>query len=402
MSHQSRGGDLGFPGSSLLLSYDVLKEQGFLFLKKGGSTMRSNRCFFLFLFTVLFLFVFPFSSLAQFQVNNLHPLQGALLIVQVFDVDTPPTGTFAGHPLTFWRDGEEWLAFYGISYWMNPGNYSLSITGFQEVGIQVEAGHFPESRLTVSREQEELISPEPEEAAVLKRREQDREKINAAYSQTNEEFLWQGPFIWPAKGRITTGFGFTRFVNDRLTGRHSGIDIAAPEGTPILASNSGQVRLAEELLVTGKTIIIDHGWGIYSSYSHLSHLMVDVGDRVEKGETIGLMGSTGFSTGSHLHWVIRTREAFLDPEQFLAVDIREMISPEEKGNKFLYFVQVGPFAHLSSARLVKEELEEQGFSGFVVEGETIRVQLGAFRERENAQHLYQKLIQAGYAATMSQ
>lgn len=347
---------------------------------------------------LLFLFFFSPFSQAQFQVNHSQPIQGDLLIIWVPEPDVPPQGTFGGNTLTFRPLGEDWVAFFGISYWMEPGEYLLFLHGLGEESIQVQSGNFPESRIFVDPKQEELVDPEPEDPQIRERREADREKINQAYSKSHEEILWQGPFIWPAQGRITTGFGDTRYVNHRLTGRHSGIDIAAPENTPIQAANTGYVRLSEELLVTGETIILDHGWGIYSSYSHLNARKVQVGERVEKGQVIGLMGSTGFSTGSHLHWVIRTREAFLNPAQFLDTDIREMVTPStETEKKILYLVQVGPFSQESAAQAVLAELTDLGFSGFTVPGETIRIQLGAFHGWENAQNLVQQLQEAGYA-----
>jgi murein DD-endopeptidase MepM/ murein hydrolase activator NlpD len=141
--------------------------------------------------------------------------------------------------------------------------------------------------------------------------------VQAARAKSNRDRLWSNNFIWPLKGRLTTDYGATRYHNNKLANRHNGIDIAAPIGSPVIASNAGQVTLAADLLVTGNTIIIDHGWNIYSSYLHLSELSVETGDHVLKGEEIGKVGSTGFSTGPHLHWSISYNRIFLEPRNFL-------------------------------------------------------------------------------------
>jgi len=133
-----------------------------------------------------------------------------------------------------------------------------------------------------------------------------------------EERLYSEPFLTPVPGQLTTEFGQTRYVNNAPTSsRHSGLDIAAPAGTPVLAVNSGRVTLSMELTLTGNTVVIDHGQGLFSVYYHMHELMAEEGSLVERGAQIGTVGSTGFSTGPHLHLIISYYQFNLEPGYFL-------------------------------------------------------------------------------------
>lgn len=339
-----------------------------------------------------------FALQERVRVSNLSPVQGELLLIEVKDLQDTPQGFFGDDPLLFRKHQERYIALYGISYWLNPGIYVLQIEG-EEIEVRVQSGQFSESRIIIDSKKQELIRPNPEDETIIRRREEDRRLISEALATSAQEILWSGPFIWPAEGRITTGFGETRFVNDELTGRHSGIDIASIEGTLIRASNHGEVRLSQDLLVTGLTIIIDHGWGIFSSYSHLSRLNVERGEMVEKGEIIGLMGSTGFSTGSHLHWVIRTRASYLDPERFVKGDPLDLIHRSYEERDALFLVRVGSSTDFQGATTLLNELRSLGFEGFILQKREDRfmVQVGAFAIEENAKNLYKQLQSLGFS-----
>lgn len=128
------------------------------------------------------------------------------------------------------------------------------------------------------------------------------------------EKLWDGQFIQPVEGTITSSFGLYRFINGSTTAsRHQGIDIAVAEGTPVPASNRGQVVFADFVIMTGNTVVIEHGAGLKTIYMHLSELDCEAGDMVEKGDIIGLVGSTGYSTGPHLHFEVRIGGASVSP-----------------------------------------------------------------------------------------
>ena len=133
----------------------------------------------------------------------------------------------------------------------------------------------------------------------------------------NPEIYFNKSFVYPLDELINVGaFGNIRKDNG-ITIQHLGVDLDAEQGTPIYAINDGQVVFAGELTVYGKTIIIDHGLGIYSLYLHLSEFKTSKGLMVERGEIIGLTGNTGWSTGPHLHLSIKANKASVDPLKFI-------------------------------------------------------------------------------------
>ncbi len=156
-----------------------------------------------------------------------------------------------------------------------------------------------------------MVTP-PE--AVLRRIASDAAQVREARMILTEEPLFDSGWIWPLEGRITGVYGSQRILNGAPRQPHYGIDIAAPVGTPVRAAADGIVRLAEEdLYFTGGTILIDHGYGLNSVYSHLETLKVAVGDRIARGAVIGTVGATGRATGPHLDWRVNLFLTRLDP-----------------------------------------------------------------------------------------
>lgn len=156
-----------------------------------------------------------------------------------------------------------------------------------------------------------MVTPDPVTEARIKA-DQERVKAARATPSNRRDFLMR--FIWPATGPISGVYGSQRILNGTPKAPHFGTDIAAPEGSPVVAPADGIVRLAErDLYLTGGTIILDHGHGIYTNYLHLSALEVTVGQAVKQGERIGAVGATGRATGPHLHWGLNWNEIRLDP-----------------------------------------------------------------------------------------
>jgi murein DD-endopeptidase MepM/ murein hydrolase activator NlpD len=154
-----------------------------------------------------------------------------------------------------------------------------------------------------------IITPSPGPAAT---------KLADAPSQPTEASQGDSlpSFVWPASGRITTRFGYMGWASPH---GHAGLDIAAPSGTPVAAATSGKVLLATHAGGGyGIQIILDHGGGLRTVYAHLSQLNVETGERVSRGQIIGLVGSTGFSTGPHLHFEVRQNGDPRDPLAFLS------------------------------------------------------------------------------------
>jgi murein DD-endopeptidase MepM/ murein hydrolase activator NlpD len=136
--------------------------------------------------------------------------------------------------------------------------------------------------------------------------------------------LWRGRFQQPIEGVVTSTYGVRRSYNGGpASGYHGGLDLATDEGTPVAAANAGHVVFAGPLKVRGNVVIIDHGWGLYSGYFHLSTIQVTTGQDVQGGDTIGLVGTTGFSTGPHLHWSIWAGGDLVDPLYVLGWQLPE-------------------------------------------------------------------------------
>ncbi len=158
---------------------------------------------------------------------------------------------------------------------------------------------------------ESKVTPKSEDVDRIAR---ERALIQAVRSKDTEITGFSSRFAWPVKGRISGVFGSQRILNGEPKNTHNGIDIAAPSGTPIRATAAGRVALAHQnTFYSGKFVIIDHGHGLTSSYSHMSKILVDEGDVVKKGDAIGRVGMTGRVTGPHLHWGVYLLGTPLDP-----------------------------------------------------------------------------------------
>ncbi len=219
--------------------------------------------------------------------------------------------------------GGRGLVFIGLDLGIPPGTYPLSVTversgGAREIlrrDIVVAAREFPSKKLWVK---EDFAVPPK---AVEERIAREAELVAAVYSRITSRWLGRGDFILPHEGKAFPNFGQRRIYNDKPRSTHSGVDIAAPMGAPIRATNAGKVVLASDLYLSGRTVIIDHGLGVFSSYGHMSKLLVKRGTEVAKGDILGKAGSTGRSTGPHLHWAARIYDARVDPFSLLGLGL---------------------------------------------------------------------------------
>jgi len=166
----------------------------------------------------------------------------------------------------------------------------------------------------------ERIDGLPEEEVTLppayyERREREIGMVRKARAPMSERMHWAHGFRWPARGRISGVYGSQRILNGKPRWPHYGVDVAAPEGTPVHAPAAGVVRLAEnDFLLEGGIVIIDHGFGVSSTLMHLASVDVTVGHEVEAGQRIGAIGATGRATGAHVDWRINWRDQRVDPQ----------------------------------------------------------------------------------------
>ncbi len=144
-------------------------------------------------------------------------------------------------------------------------------------------------------------------------REAEEEYLRGVYDVWTTPRLWQGAFTRPVTGPVVTDFGSVRTYNSTTAPRrHLGVDIAAPYGSPVVAPNRGRVVVIGDLPVRGHVVVLDHGDGIFTTYAHLSEVLVQPGETVDPGQVLGRVGSTGLSTGPHLHWELWVRGVPVD------------------------------------------------------------------------------------------
>ncbi len=190
-----------------------------------------------------------------------------------------------------------------------------------EVVVQGPDGHRSVQRIAVSARDwpvqrvngvpPKTVDPPP---AIAQRIAREQAQITAARARDDDRTGFAQRFIWPVQGRISGRFGYQRVYNGKPGSPHSGMDIAAPTGTPVKAPAAGVVTFAApDLYLTGGTVLLDHGFGISSNFLHLSRLDVKVGDQVEQGQVIGAVGETGRATGPHLHWGMNWFDVRIDP-----------------------------------------------------------------------------------------
>jgi len=208
------------------------------------------------------------------------------------------------------------FGLFGLDLGLKAGSFPLEVkaewtdgrTAAAKPEVAIEPKEFPSTRLSVAPN---MVTPPREEQERIKR---EQELVAAVLGVVSPDWLADGAFISPLEAfEPFPNFGQRRIYNNAVSSVHAGVDIGAPWGTPAKAPNSGRVVLASHLYLSGWTVIIDHGRGVFSYACHFAELLVKRGDLVRKGEVIARVGSTGRSTGPHLHWSVRVGASRVDP-----------------------------------------------------------------------------------------
>ncbi|UCF67496.1 MAG: M23 family metallopeptidase [Acidobacteriota bacterium] len=222
-------------------------------------------------------------------------------------------------PVMLPSEAERWTGWGLIPLDQRAGETLLEVEGIDLAGQLVRAAlalaivpkEFPIEHLSVASR---YVEPPREVAERLAR---EREQLRELYARRTPRTVSDQPFVRPVAGEATSVFGTRRFFNDQPRSPHPGLDLRAATGTPVKASGAGIVVLAGDLYYSGKTVLIDHGGGLFTIYAHLSAIEVEEGGEVEAGDRIALSGATGRVTGPHLHWGAKIGERPCDPRALL-------------------------------------------------------------------------------------
>jgi murein DD-endopeptidase MepM/ murein hydrolase activator NlpD len=227
-----------------------------------------------------------------------------------------PRASFNGVPVMVVREGTQWVAVVGVPLATSPGTARLDVQraagGSTALPFTVKPFAYAEQRLKVAPGQVDLA---PDDLARYERESAHLKTVVATFSDALPETL---RLQAPVPGRRSSSFGLRRVFNGQSRNPHSGMDIAAPQGTPVLAPNAGRVIDTGNYFFNGNTVWLDHGAGLLTMYCHLSAIDVKVGDVVPAGARLGAVGMTGRATGPHLHWSVSLNRAMVDPALFLA------------------------------------------------------------------------------------
>jgi len=244
------------------------------------------------------------------------PKQGQVIVVRV-SASHPLqriVGELAGRPLRFAHKDGEYIALSGVPALQEPGVYPVTIQAAPQDGqasvvqgrVQIAAGSFGYERLNISPKLVPLLDPQINQ--------DEREAIEAVISHFSDTQWWQGPLNWPIKSKLLSRFGARRdFNGGTLYTFHSGIDLTARVGTPVHSAADGRVAALLDLAIRGKTVVLDHGRGVFTLYCHLSKFAVEEDQLVTAGQVIGHSGNTGRSLGPHLHFELAVGGVQVDP-----------------------------------------------------------------------------------------
>jgi len=247
--------------------------------------------------------------------------QGEIVELKLPGTDLTPMEVQLGKNKIGFYPGKDqnYTALIGIDVETKPGIVKMVIEGATKVGnirgiqipIRVKTKSFQQESFSVAPQFDDL-GPDQ-----LERIRQDQQQLDRIFATFTPERMWERPFIAPVSSDITSPFGYRRIINGTPRAPHTGVDLRAPLGTPVLAANHGRVALTGDFFFSGKSVVLDHGGGLYTMYFHLSELRVDAGAEVHRGDVIGLSGMTGRVTGPHLHWGARVNSARVDPFQLI-------------------------------------------------------------------------------------
>jgi murein DD-endopeptidase MepM/ murein hydrolase activator NlpD len=240
---------------------------------------------------------------------------GGIAVIELPESAGQPSAQFDGRPSPVVRAGQRWVAIVGLPLSVEPGPHELTVKiGDASTGVpfEVQSKEYETQHLTIANQRQ--VDPNPQD---LERIARERERILAALSVFDVARGGDWRLEPPVEGRRSSSFGLRRVFNGQPRNPHSGMDIAAGRGTPILAPADGIVIETGDFFFNGNTVFVDHGMGLVTMYCHLDRIDVKNGQAVAAGDRLGVVGATGRVTGPHLHFGTAISGVFVDPALLL-------------------------------------------------------------------------------------
>lgn len=264
-----------------------------------------------------------YATAAMAQLPRPNPVPGGIAIVTVGPSSRPaPAIYFRGNRVLVTRDGDNWHAIVGLPLDITAGIYQITATddqgATQKWSFEVQAKEYPVQHLTLRNKRQ--VNPTAKD---MQRIHKDQAVIVNIFTTWSPRENIDLRFDLPVQGRLSSPFGLRRFFNNEARQPHSGLDIAAPQGAPILAPADGTILETGNYFFNGNTVFMDHGQGLISMYNHLNKIKVRPGQQVLRGDKIGEVGRTGRVTGPHLHWAISLNNSRVDPLLLLPAAISD-------------------------------------------------------------------------------
>lgn len=252
---------------------------------------------------------------AALELPRHRSVPGGVAIVELGASSEPPRVTLGEVPVLVVGDPERWTAVVGIALAAEPGVRHLTVRrtaqAEERLSVVIEPVRYAEQRLRVAPGKVDLSAED------LARYERERAHLARVVATHSDAVPVSLRLRQPTPGQRSSSFGLRRIFNDQPRSPHSGMDIAAATGTPVVAAGAGRVIDVGDYFFNGKTIWLDHGRGLLTMYSHLHAVAVKPGDLVAAGDHIGEVGASGRVTGPHLHWSVSLNRAMVDPALFL-------------------------------------------------------------------------------------
>jgi len=257
-----------------------------------------------------------FATLGSALSLDTTPVPGGIAVIPLPADADPASARYGDNKVLITKADDKPIAVIGLPLASKPGRHYLKIKDklgkTLSIGFQVADKSYEEQHITIKDKRK--VNPEKRDMERITRESKQIKQALRHWSSRDNVIV---EFNQPVSGPTSSPFGLRRFFNEQARKPHSGLDIAAPEGTPIQAPAPGTVLDTGDFFFNGNTVLLDHGQGLVTMYCHMSKIDVTPGQTVDTGEVLGEVGMTGRVTGPHLHWGVSLNDARIDPLLFL-------------------------------------------------------------------------------------